>query len=214
VQDWYLSLFKGFAQGLLLGILSFGPSFFTLIHTGIQGGRSAGLRMALGIFLSESLVAMACFFGLSSYFVIPLFQVVFTGVACSALFFLGLRAILNKNEGIPEVPKSKVATFSKGFLMNTLNPFVFILWVGILATASVGYKGDTLQERLPLLIHLMGILLALFSLDLGKVLLSDFIGKKISAPVYQLITRYFGGVLVVIASYFAYKFICLLMEFQ
>ena len=55
-----------------------------------------------------------------------------------------------------------------------------------------------------------GILFALFSLDLGKVYLSDYIGKKISNRVFSLITRYFGFILIAIGLYFGYQFIDML----
>jgi len=63
-----LSIGKGVWYGFLIGLLSFGPSFFTLIHTGIQGGKKQGMQVALGIFLSEMFVALLCFFWSQSVF--------------------------------------------------------------------------------------------------------------------------------------------------
>lgn len=207
MNPWILAISKGFATGLVLGLLSFGPSFFTLIHAGIQGGKKAGLRMAMGIFFSETVVAMACFFGLSSYFVQPWFKLGFSGIASLGLVVMGIRAWFSNNQDLPKLPASATASFSKGFITNSLNPFVLMLWVGILATASVGHEGGSFTDRLPILIQLFGILVALFSLDLCKVYLSDYIGKKISNRVYSLITRYFGFILIAIGLYFGYQFI-------
>jgi threonine/homoserine/homoserine lactone efflux protein len=210
VNPWIIAISKGYATGLILGLLSFGPSFFTLIHAGIQGGKRAGLRMAMGIFMSETLVALACFFGLSSYFVLPAFKLVFSGIASVGLLIMGFRAWYSNNKDLPQLPASASASFSKGFITNSLNPFVLMLWVGILATASVGNEGKTFADRLPILVQLFGILFALFSLDLGKVYLSDYIGKKISNRVFSLITRYFGFILIAIGLYFGYQFIDML----
>lgn len=214
MNPWIFAISKGFATGLVLGLLSFGPSFFTLIHAGIQGGKKAGLRMAMGIFFSETLVALACFFGLSSYFVQPWFKLGFSGIASVGLVIMGIRAWVSNNKDLPKLPASATASFSKGFITNSLNPFVLMLWVGILATASVGHEGNSFSERLPILIQLFGILIALFSLDLCKVYLSDYLGKKISNRVFYIITRYFGFILVAIGLYFGYQFATMFIHFN
>ena len=48
-MEWVLAVIKGMGYGLFLGVMSIGPTFFALIQMGMQGGKSAGLRMAGGI---------------------------------------------------------------------------------------------------------------------------------------------------------------------
>jgi len=124
-----LSIGKGVWYGFLIGLLSFGPSFFTLIHTGIQGGKKQGMQVALGIFLSEMFVALLCFFGLSRYFTTPTFQLVFTGMAAAAILYLGIQSVFTKNHKLPEINVSASASVYRGFFMNIINPFVMLLWV-------------------------------------------------------------------------------------
>ena len=80
----------------------------------------------------------------------------------------------------------------------------------IIATLSVGYEGESLHDRLPILFELITILCTLLCLDLGKVYLSDYIGRKLSERVYAIVNRYFGVILSGIGLYFAYHFVLLL----
>lgn len=213
---WLAPLIKGIGQGILISILSFGPAFFTLIQTGITGGKKHGMRVALGIFLSELTVALICFFGLSGIFTYPLFQLVFALIAAIAILFMGVRGY-SKNydsfiEGI-KVPGSSGQSFFKGFLMNLMNPFVVLLWVGLLAAVSVSYEQDTAMYRWEILINLIAILISLFAMDMGKVLLSDYLGRKLSNRVYFLVNKYFGLILLGIGAYFLYRFVVLLANY-
>jgi threonine/homoserine/homoserine lactone efflux protein len=74
----------------------------------------------------------------------------------------------------------------------------------------VGSEGESLQDRLPILVELVTILCTLLCLDLGKVYLSEYIGRKLSESVYALVNRYFGVILSGIGLYFAYHFVLLL----
>lgn len=209
-MELLLSIGKGVWYGFLIGLLSFGPSFFTLIHTGIQGGKKQGMQVALGIFLSEMFVALLCFFGLSRYFTTPTFQLVFTGMAAVTILYLGIQSILTKQHKLPEIKVSASASVYRGFFMNIINPFVMLLWVSVIATLSVGGDVNTEHGRTMILVELITILCTLLTLDLGKVYLSHYIGKKLSDRVYQLVNRYFGVILSAIGLYFAYHFVVLL----
>jgi len=213
---WIYPLFKGIGQGVLISLLSFGPSFFTLINSGIQGGKAAGMRVALGIFLSELLIAVFCFFGLSWFFVMPEFQMGFSFVAAVSIIFIGLKGFYKKYqhfiEGIEE-PAKKTQSFFKGFLTNLANPFVILLWVGLLAAVSVSYNKNDVHYQAEILINLLSILMTLFAMDMGKVYLSDFLGKKMSNRVYYFVHKYFGLILFIIGCYFFYRFILLSMRY-
>jgi threonine/homoserine/homoserine lactone efflux protein len=205
-----LSIGKGVWYGFLIGLLSFGPSFFTLIHTGIQGGKKQGMQVALGIFLSEMSVALLCFFGLSRYFTTQTFQLIFTALASLTILYLGFQSAFAKHHKLPEIKVSASASVYRGFFMNIINPFVMLLWVSVIATLSVGGDANTEAGRTMILIELITILCTLLALDLGKVYLSDYIGKKLSERVYRLVNRYFGAILLAIGLYFAYHFVVLL----
>lgn len=213
-MDWLIAIAKGIGYGLFLGIMSFGPTFFALIQMGMQGGKSAGLRMAFGIFLSDLLVALACFFGLSALFTTSWFQLGFSAFAAIGILFLGAKGAMIKYKSFlnnVQKPVNNNTNFFQGFLVNLLNPFVILLWVGILGAISVGHDDVESNNRFFILVEMLSILLTVFSLDLGKVYLSDFIGKKLNYRIYFFVNRYVGIILLLIGGYYVYHFIKLLI---
>jgi len=135
-------LWNGILFGLLLTIF-IGPVFFALIQTSIERGFYAGVFMAIGIALSDTIYVSISYFGIS--------QLVSTE---SVNLWLGLAggfimigfgvASLFKPVRAPEVQGVKVQgkirllreTF-KGFLLNGINPSVFLFWIGIATMATV-----------------------------------------------------------------------------
>lgn len=213
---WIIPILKGIGQGFLISILSFGPSFFTLINSGIKGGKAEGIRVALGIFLSELIMALICFFGLSRFFTLIEFRLAFSLFAATAICFIGIRGFYKKYHQFlrsMEEPVAKSKSFFKGFILNLINPFVLFLWIGILAIVSVYYDKSEPHYEFSILINLISILFTLLLMDLGKVYLSDFLGRKLSRRVYYYINKYFGLILFVIGLYFFYNFITLLIPY-
>jgi threonine/homoserine/homoserine lactone efflux protein len=213
---WLLPLLKGISQGVVISLLSFGPSFFTLVHTGIQGGKRAGMIMAMGIFLSEMTVALTCFFGLSHIFTYPEFQLVFSFVAALAILFLGVKGFIKNYDAFLksiQAPLGNSHSFFKGFITNLMNPFVIFLWVGLLAAVSVSYNQHEPNYRYEILVNLLAILITLFCMDMGKVVLSDYLGRKLSNRVYFYVNKYFGLILLLIGAYFFYHFCVLLIDY-
>src|SRR5690606_2046297 len=135
-------LWNGILFGLLLTIF-IGPVFFALIQTSIERGFYAGVFMAIGIALSDTIYVSISYFGIS--------QLVSTE---SVNLWLGLAggfimigfgvASLLKPVRAPEFQGVKVQgkirllreTF-KGFLLNGINPSVFLFWIGIATMATV-----------------------------------------------------------------------------
>ncbi len=213
---WLFPFFKGIGQGIVISLLSFGPAFFTLIHSGITGGKKTGMRVALGIFLSELTIALICFFGLSHIFTFPEFQLVFSFVGAISIIYIGVKGFSKKYEHFLEsiqVKSTGSESLFKGFLMNIMNPFVLFLWVGLLAAVSVSYDQNDLNYKFSILVNLMAILLTLFAMDMGKVYLSDYLGKKMNNKVYFYVQKYFGLVLLLIGAYFFYHFCVLVIKY-
>jgi threonine/homoserine/homoserine lactone efflux protein len=213
---WITPILKGIGQGFLISILSFGPSFFTLINSGIKGGKSEGFRVALGIFLSEFIMALVCFFGLSRFFILIEFQLAFSLFAAIAISYIGIKGFYKKYQQFlqsMEQPAAKSKSFIKGFILNLINPFVLFLWIGILAIVSVYYDKKDPHYEISIFINLISILFTLLLMDLGKVYLSDFLGRKLSRRVYYIINKYFGLILLIIGLYFFYHFITLLIPY-
>jgi threonine/homoserine/homoserine lactone efflux protein len=108
-------------------------------------------------------------------------------------------------------PMNPNANLLQGFIVNLMNPFVILLWVGILGAISVGHD-SAIDHEYTILVEMMSILLTVFSLDLGKVYLSDYIGRKLNLRIYYYFNKYVGLLLVLIGVYYAYHFVKLLIS--
>lgn len=206
-------ILNGFWQGFLISILLFGPAFFKLVHTSIQEGFSKGVMLASGVFLSDLLVAVLCIVGVADFMQAANFQKLYSLFASVALFLLGLKYFRHQYKAFLQsysarVPASK--SIFKGFWLNLINPFTFILWINVMASISKEYIGEPNYKML-LGVNLISILLVLFSMDVLKVFLSHLIGKKLNARIFFSINKYFGLLLIAIGAIFLMRFFTLVL---
>lgn len=132
-------VFDGIRLGLLLSVLV-GPVFFALIHSSIEKGFKAGLFFALGILLSDCLYITGANLGIHGILVNEKFKfwVGITGAIVLVIF--GITTFLKK----PKAPHlahlkkfSAKKTIMKAFILNSMNPFVFIFWLGVVGVVSM-----------------------------------------------------------------------------
>jgi threonine/homoserine/homoserine lactone efflux protein len=109
------------------------------------------------------------------------------------IFFLFFKKVKVNEEGQQVFLKFKRSDFVKialsGFLMNTLNPAVFLFWV----TASTTFINHTIQEKLVLFIVCLSIV---FSTDIAKVMLAGKIRKKLTPHNIHILNRINGLILI------------------
>ncbi len=201
-------ILNGIWQGFFISILLFGPAFFKLIHTSIQEGFKKGVILASGVFLSDLLVVALCIFGFSDFMQTPSFQKIYSLCGAIVLFLLGIKSFLHQYKAFLQsyserVPNSK--SLLKGFGLNLVNPFTFILWFNVLGSISLKYA-DEINYKLLLTVNLLTILIMLFLMDVLKVFLSHLIGKKLNARIFFTINKYFGILLMVIGGIFLFRF--------
>jgi len=195
------SLFKGIILGFTLAIL-LGPAFFSLLQTSIFRGFKAGLMLAFGIILSDMMLISLCYFGYVQIFDNPENQLSIGIIGGVILIVFGVftftrKPIIEEQLNNSEDAKNKnpkiITYIGKGFLMNTLNPFIFLFWIGVVSFASSNYGLD------------INNLLAFFSGILGTILLTDFIKcylaiklrKFLNVKVITWINRLVGIILAV-----------------
>ncbi len=186
-----------FIEGYFIGIgtiLFIGPVFFTLIKTALHKGVKAGLFVVLGIFFSDIFCATICYLG--GNFVVNNDQNTFwlslTG-AC-ILLFMGLKYVVFPQTDFEK--KSRILNskdysmyFSQGFLVNLINPFVFVIWLGMLGIAN------TRHENMEYL-FLASVLLGILSTDILKVLLAHKIKPYINPRYLSKMYKIFGWILI------------------
>lgn len=189
-----MAFLKGYGIGLAM-VIFIGPVFFTLLKTTLKYGATGGMLVAAGIILSDVLCVLLCSFGAIPFFKNPANQLGLAIAGCLVLFGLGLKYLLKPslNTDAGELPRAAHYTtfFAKGFVVNFVNPFVFVVWIGIIGIARAEY-GVTLN----LLLFLSAILLGIFTTDMLKVLFAHRLKPYIRPEYLKNIYRVIGIALI------------------
>ena len=191
------ALIKGLTLGLLLSI-AVGPVLFSIIKHSINVGHKGGLAFVAGVSASDiSLAFLSNVF--SSLFEIISEHKQLIGITGSIfLLIIGIYFLFFKKVRINEEGKTIPITFRKrdfatmfisGYLMNTLNPSVFLFWL----TASTSFINHTIQERVVIFVVCLMVVL---SADIAKVLLAGKIRNRLTPHNIQLINRLNGIILI------------------
>jgi threonine/homoserine/homoserine lactone efflux protein len=182
-----------FLEGYLIGlgmIVFIGPVFFTLLKSALNYGFWAGMMVALGIFISDVVCVVLCAFGAIPFFENTENQFYLAVGGSAILLGLGLKYLLKPNVNVDEQVKLNAghytAYFTKGFLVNFVNPFVFLVWISVIGLAQGKYGAG--QE---LWVFLTAALLGILTTDSLKVVFADrikgLIQPKVLLRAYQII---------------------------
>jgi len=202
---------NGIWQGFVISVLLFGPAFFKLLHTSIQDGFKKGVLLASGVFLSDLLVAVLCILGVADFMQVPAFQKMYSLSAGVVMLLMGLKYFRHHYKAFLISYSARVPSHQsifRGFWLNLINPFTFILWFNVMGSISLKYAGEP-NFKILLSINLLTILVMLFSMDVLKVFLSHLIGKKLNSRIFFTINKYFGILLIVIGVIFLVRFVSL-----
>jgi len=157
-------MIKIFLEGLITGIgmlIFVGPVFFTLLQAAFQYGFRSGFAVAFGIFVSDVVCVILCKMGADAFFTQETNHF-WIGVAGGILLIgMGINYLVNPNAAkTTEIELSAsdyIGYFVKGFLVNFVNPFVFVIWMGVSAKAISSFGNA--NANLFLSAVLLGILL-------------------------------------------------------
>jgi threonine/homoserine/homoserine lactone efflux protein len=190
------ALLKGITLGLLLNI-SVGPIVFSIIKQSLNNGHFGGIAFITGVSASDITMVLVSnvfteLFGTLSSHKIEI------GIAGSiflisvGVYFLFFKKIKVNEEG-QQVLKFRKRDYARiafsGYLMNTLNPAVFLFWF----TASTTFINHTLEQKLVLFIVCLALV---FSGDITKVMLAGKIRKKLTPHNIHIINRINGIILI------------------
>ena len=181
-------IIKGLLLGLILSI-SLGPVIFAILKQGITNGRKAGYIFVAGVSTSDiGLLLIANIF--TSIFLLVLDHKAFIALAGAGfLLLLGLYTLFFKKIKIESDEMGEEKIFRKrdylgiyfsGFLMNTLNPSVFIFWFAWTAAigASAAETNNPVQYKF-----------LVFATCLIFLLLSDFIKVALASRLRPSLTE-------------------------
>ena len=193
-----MAFLEGFVVGLGM-IIFLGPVFFTLLKSSLQHGFRAGFSVATGIMVSDVAVLTLCSFGAIPFFENPDNQL-WLGLGGSAILLaLGIRYLLKQEAGkdvIGSIQAQRYSTyFAKGFLVNFVNPFVFVVWIGLIGMGQTKYGSDS-----NLWIYCAGILSGIYLTDVTKVVFAHRISSFISPGFLLKAYKIIGFLLLVFAA--------------
>lgn len=194
---------SAFLHGFLIGlgfIIFLGPVFFYLLKNALDKGFWVGFFIALGIVIGDLICIVICSFGAIPFFKNPNNQFWIGIIGSIILLGLGIKFLLkpttktkSANSPIPKkISKSNYfAFFIQGFLINFVNPFVFVIWIGI-----IGYAEAEYGNKNEMLTFFTAALLGIFSTDILKAYFAHKIKKFLTERVMRKISIIFGIILI------------------
>ncbi|MFN0187089.1 MAG: LysE family translocator [Bacteroidia bacterium] len=163
------AIVSGLTLGFVLSLLV-GPVFFLLIDTSIKKGFKRGVYLAMGVLLSDMFYIAITYFSSVASGVMQNYQWEIGWAGGILLMVFGIVTILKKPHiksadlDLSEKGSSVWVEVLKGFLMNLLNPFVLIFWLGVSGSVSSG-KSFTYMHTV---IFFSTVLITVFLTDVIK----------------------------------------------
>lgn len=215
-------IFDAIVLGLTLSIVfGFGPAFITLIQTSIHRGFRSAAWFSLGVFLNDLLIVSLCvltsvqvvaegkremfYFSLGAGIILILFGIFTYTRKVKEDNFKGIKErtdeIIDENKERfkkdDDTPKWFVFV-GKGFVLNILNPFVWIFWFSTVAVTAGSMGGNKLKLML-----FFGIVLATcLSCDILKAKGASFLKRFFNAKRIRIMNNVIGVGLVLFGLYF------------
>lgn len=197
---------NGILFGLLLCVL-IGPVFFALIQNAIEKGFFSGFFMAVGIALSDSIYIVVTYLGISQFVENPSFNMWLGGIGGTIMLVFGFFYLFKPvpTKGLKQLHAEETKWFQqivKGFVLNGINPFVLIFWIGIVSKITVDFQYST-NEAISFFIVLIA---TVFAVD---VLKSHFAVKlsEIVTPRFMKIMNRVVGVALILFSLRLFNFV-------
>jgi threonine/homoserine/homoserine lactone efflux protein len=190
------AILSGLTLGCILA-LSVGPVIFTIIKQSLVNGHTGGFSFVAGVWISDIILVIisnafsALVTGLLEYknWIGYLGSIFLVAMGVYYLFFkkVSLRADTEGNV-VRFRKRDMLKIFSGGFFINTLNPSVFIFWLGA-ATAFAKYN---MNQRM--LVFAVCIVINMAA-DILKVLLAGKLRNRLTLHNISVINKVSGLIL-------------------
>ncbi len=192
-------LLQGILLGLTISVMP-GAPLFTLLQTSIHRGLKSGFFLATGIFLSDVTVVCFTFLG-ALQFINQKNNYMIAGII-GGFILIGFgiytfyhKVKIDENNLAVEVRVAGPVTYMlKGFFLNIMNPFVWILWISAMVGISSGFRGN----KSGVAFFFIGTLASIYSSDIFKVFIANKIKQKLKPSLISHINHLVGLILVII----------------
>ena len=204
-----MELLTGIICGILLSLFfSLGPAFFSLIQNSIHHGFKKAISFAAGVSLSDGLVVLLMLTVLSNLDLDALLHNVYVsiigGIAIGIFGVLTYRSKVKSTANKESRLKFSTETATHrwqlaltGFLLNILNPLIWLYWVSIITFLSAELNLSSSERYL----FFLGMLLAVFGTDVLKCRLASLLQNIITARIMNLFNKITGGILMAFSVY-------------
>ena len=186
-----------FINGFLIGfamIVFVGPVLFTILQIALEKGVYAGLSVAFGVFISDVVCVILCYYSSDLFLKNSISDLWLTILGVIILVSIGLKYLIKPNLTVENINKASVASllgsFTKGFLINFFNPFVFAVWLTVIEIAKKEY------QEFDLWIYLIAATFAVLITDSVKAIFAKKLHPLLKPKVLNKIYRLIGIILI------------------
>lgn len=186
-----------FIDGFIVGfamIIFVGPVLFTILQISLDKGFLAGFMCAIGVFISDVACVIICYYGANTFIKDTTNDLWISILGTIILFSIGLAYIFKPNLNLKVVEKpstlSLFTSFTKGFLVNFVNPFVFAVWIAVIGIAQKDYQDNDLW------IYLLAATFAVLVTDTFKVVLAEKLRPLLNPKNLNKIYKVIGIILI------------------
>lgn len=200
------AVLSGVSLGLVLALLV-GPVFFMLIDTSIKKGFFKAFVLSVGVVLSDAFFIVLTYFSSAALgFMNSYKSEIGTGGGILLIIF-GVINIVKKPHiksadiDLPDDSKSLYIDMIKGFMMNALNPFVLIFWIGVSGVVSANQQFTDMH----VVIFYVFVLVTVFSTDILKAWLASRLKSFLKPALILTINRLSGAGLILFGLRLLYQ---------
>ncbi|HKH63018.1 MAG TPA: LysE family translocator [Flavitalea sp.] len=192
------AIISGLTLGLVLAI-SVGPVIFTIIKQSLVNGKDGGFCFVAGVWLSDIVLVIVSNAFSEVVKSLMVYEKPLGLVGSAFLILLGIFYVFFKRiklQGNSEEPtvrfrkRDMAKIFSSGFLINTLNPNVFIFWLATATNFAIKYS---FHERMIIFTVCLALNIAA---DTFKVLMAGRLRSRLTLHNISLINKISGTLLI------------------
>jgi threonine/homoserine/homoserine lactone efflux protein len=206
-------ILKGVLLGFILSI-SIGPVIFAIIKQSLTNGKRSGYAFVAGVSSSDFILLFICNFFTSLFNLVLSHKSTIALAGAGFLFLMGLYTLFFKkmkleNMGIDGAHKTVsiknlLSSYFSGFLMNTLNPSVFLFWFAW--TAAINTSADDTPNPVQYKLIVFGTCLGFVLVsDLIKVFLAGKLRPRLTEKNLLWINRISGMIILIFSAALLYS---------
>jgi threonine/homoserine/homoserine lactone efflux protein len=206
-------ILKGLLLGFILSI-SIGPVIFAIIKQSLTNGKRSGYAFVAGVSSSDFVLLFICNFFTSLFNLVLNHKSTIALAGAGFLLLMGLYTLFFKklkleNMGTGGVNKKVsikdlISSYFSGFLMNTLNPSVFLFWFAW--TAAINTSADDAPNPIQYKLIVFGTCLGFVLLsDLVKVFLAGKLRPRLTEKSLLWINRVSGMIILIFSAALLYS---------